>query len=109
MTQKEIETRLLNLERAFLQSQNNAVQITAKADRVVSAESSISRLEETTPKKYSKRAYIGDTQVTFPYADGIISASVSGNRPCGVTITDYEIIVNFDELQEVATVTISII
>lgn len=69
----------------------------------------LDKLGQQVPIKLSKRAYIGDTQVTFPYADGIISASVSGNRPCGVTITDYEIIVNFDELQEVATVTISII
>ena len=31
MTYKEIETRLLNLERAFLQSQNNNIKVTDKS------------------------------------------------------------------------------
>lgn len=64
----------------------------------------LDRLGNEVPKKFSKRAYIGDTEVRFPYVDGIVSSNIGE-----VEITDYEIIVHFDELQEVATVTISII
>lgn len=46
MTQKEIETRLLNLERAFLQAQKNSVNVTEKADKVVVTENDIKRVEE---------------------------------------------------------------
>ena len=41
MTYKEIETRLSNLERAFLQSQKNVIPITEKSDKVPTLETNI--------------------------------------------------------------------
>ena len=41
MTYKEIETRLLNLERAFLQSQKNVIPITEKSDKVPTLETNV--------------------------------------------------------------------
>ena len=41
MTYKEIETRLSNLERAFLQSQKNVIPITEKSDKVPTLETNV--------------------------------------------------------------------
>lgn len=46
MTIKEIETRLINLENAFIQSQKNIVTTVEKADKTISLEQSISVNEE---------------------------------------------------------------
>lgn len=46
MTINEIETRLINLENAFIQSQKNIVTTVEKADKTVSLEQSISVNEE---------------------------------------------------------------
>lgn len=71
------------------------------------------RVSNITPYEESKKAYIGDTEVSFnKVKDGMINASViteSGNSmPITMEITDKEIKVKFDELNEVATVKISI-
>ena len=46
MTIKEIETRLINLENAFIQSQKNIVTTVEKADKTVGLEQSILVNEE---------------------------------------------------------------
>lgn len=106
---KMLEARIANLERAFLQAQNNNVAFIEKADRVPGTEKTIEELRETTPQKFSKKAYVGDTSVSFPYTDGVVSANISGGKQCNVSITSNEIIVQFDALEEEATVSISII
>ena len=67
---------------------------------------------ELTPYTESKNVYIGDTQVEFDYVkSGNISAwlVVSDTQiPCVYEVVDNKIIVSFDELEEVGTVTISI-
>ena len=46
MTNKELETRLINLENAFIQSQKNIVTTVEKADEMVSLEQRTSVNEE---------------------------------------------------------------
>ena len=46
MTNKELETRLINLENAFIQSQKNIVTTVEKADETVGLEQRISVNEE---------------------------------------------------------------
>ena len=45
MTYKEIETRLLNLEKAFLQSQQNNVKVTENADKAPVLEDKVNKEE----------------------------------------------------------------
>jgi hypothetical protein len=67
---------------------------------------------ELTPYTESKKVYIGDTNVEFDYVkSGNISAwlVVSDTQiPCVYEVIDNKIVVSFDELEEVGTVTISI-
>ena len=46
MTYKEIETRLLNLEKAFLQSQQNNVKVTENADKAPVLEDEVNKQSE---------------------------------------------------------------
>ena len=71
-----------------------------------------SHVDDVTPYTESKIAYIGDTEVSFDIAkQGNVNAYlvVNGQQvPCEVTIYENYILVTFDELEEVGTVTISI-
>ena len=71
------------------------------------------RVSNITPYEESKQAYIGDTETTFVKAkEGMINASViteSGlSVPITLEITDSEIVVKYEPLDEVATVKLSI-
>ena len=46
MTYKEIETRLLNLEKAFLQSQQNNVKVTENSDKALVLENEVNKQSE---------------------------------------------------------------
>ena len=71
------------------------------------------RVSDITPYEDSKTAYIGDTETTFYKAkDGMITANCiteSGlSIPITMELSNNEIKVMFEELTEVATVTVSI-
>lgn len=83
-------------------------------DRLNSRINSVSnRVSNITPYEESKTAYIGDTETTFYKAkEGMINANCiteSGlSIPTTMELSDNIIKVIFDELTEVATVSISI-
>ena len=71
-----------------------------------------SQVSEITPYEESKIAYIGDTEVRFDVVkQGNINAYLTVNGmqvPCEVETYENYILVMFDELEEVGTVTISV-
>ena len=71
-----------------------------------------SRVSEITPYEESKTAYIGDKEIRFDNVpQGNINAYLMVNGlqvPCEVTTYENYIVVTFEELEEVGTVTISI-
>lgn len=110
MTKKEIETRLINLENAFLQSQSNGIKVTENADKVMRIENVVT---EITPYIETQKAYIGETEKTFCKGkNGIINVScVTENGlsiPTTFEVLDNNVIVGFESLKELATITISI-
>ena len=71
------------------------------------------RVANITPYEESKTAYIGDTEVTFYKGkDGIINTTcITENGlsiPTTFEVLENNVVVRFEELEEVATVTISI-
>lgn len=83
-------------------------------DRLNSRINSVSnRVSNITPYEEKKQAYIGDTETTFYKAkDGMITANCITESGLSVPITmeilDNNIVVKYEELNEVATVSISI-
>ena len=86
----------------------------SEIDRLNSRINSVSnRVSNITPYEESKMAYIGDTEVSFIKAkEGVINANCitdSGlSIPITIELANNEIKVKFEELTEVATVSISI-
>ena len=98
----QLESRLNNLQNAFLQSQKNQVPVTAKTDDTAS------KVVEITPWTASKTAYIDDTEVTFTdVPQG--SMSVYMDAPHTYVRDGSRVVVRFEPLEEVTEVTISII
>ena len=98
----QLESRLNNLQNAFLQSQKNQVPVTAKTDDTAN------KVVEITPWTASKTAYIDDTEVTFTdVPQG--SMSVYTDVPHTVERDGDRVTVKFEPLEEVTEVTISII
>lgn len=65
------------------------------------------RLDNLTPYTESKTVYIGDTECVFDKRDGNISAWLN-DAPCMFEVTNDKIVVSFDELEKVGTVTIEV-
>lgn len=86
----------------------------SEIDRLNSRINSVSnRVSNIAPYEESKTAYIGDTEVSFIKAkEGVINANCitdSGlSIPITIELSNNEIKVKFEELTEVATVSISI-
>lgn len=69
------------------------------------------RISNLTPYTESRDVYIGETECRFAKRNGNISAflNVGGlQKPCEIQTDEAYIIVSFDELEDVGTVTISI-
>ena len=70
------------------------------------------RVSEITPYVMSKDVYIGDTECAFDLVrNGNISAWITTREdqlPCTFDVIENKIIVSFEELEEVGTVTVSI-
>ena len=98
----QLESRLNNLQNAFLQSQKNQIPVTAKTDDTAS------KVVEITPWTASKTAYIDDTECIFtevPTGNMTVYCSV----PHTVERDGDRVTVKFEPLEEVIEVTISII
>jgi len=101
---QKLKSEVDSLREAFLQSQRNQVSATSKADSTANA------VEQITPTTYTKTAYIGDTEVVFTdvpsgnltvYTDNLIEYSMAKDND--------RVIVSFEPLTEVTTITISIV
>ena len=99
----------------FIKGECSYVEIPPSAiDRLNSRINSVSnRVSNITPYEESKTAYIGDTEVSFIKAkEGVINANCISDSglsiPITIELSNNEIKVKFEELTEVATVSISI-
>ena len=103
---EQLERQVSSLQASFIQSQKNQVPITAKTD------STASQVQVITPHTESKMAYIGDTFAEFDIEKpGSISAwiDIDGVKtPCTFVAEGDKIKVEFEALEKVATVSISI-
>ena len=100
----QIESRLNNLQNAFLQSQKNQVPVTAKTDDTAS------KVVEITPWTASKTAYIDDTSTFFENVpNGNMSVYVGGVNHTLFERDGDRVTVKFEPLEEVTEVTINII
>ena len=99
-----LEQTVANLQESFIQSQRNNSQIVSKTD------DTSNKVEQITPTTYTKTAYIGDTEVTFAdvpsgnltvFTDNLIAYSMAKDND--------RVIVSFEPLTEVTTITISIV
>ena len=100
-----LESRFEALQAAFIQAQKNQIPITAKADSTVSLSRQI---EDITPYKLTKTAYIEDTTLTFENVP-------TGNLSVFSTVSEYNVnrdgetvIIDFAPLEEVTEFTIMI-
>lgn len=105
---QNLEARLDSLMRSFIQSQANQTPITWKTDETAS------NVEALTPYTETKTAYIGDTQTVFDTdKHGHLTVYVEdtdGNCPeYTVERMSDRIIVKFEALERVASITISIL
>ena len=104
----QLESRLNNLQNAFLQSQKNQVPVTAKTDDTAN------KVVEITPWTATKTAYIDDTEVTFTDApQGNVSVYMTDKEgqtvPCTFERVYNGIKVLFEKRNALAEVNISII
>lgn len=99
-----LEQTVANLQESFIQSQRNNSQIVSKTD------DTSNKVEQITPTTYTKTAYIGDTEVVFTdvpsgnltvFTDNLIAYSMAKDND--------RVIVSFEPLTEVTTITISIV
>ena len=100
---EQLNKRLNNLQNAFLQSQRNNAEKTAKADDTAN------KVVSLTPYTDTKTAYIGDTSIHFlDVPSG--NLTVYGLDTYKVTRTSYNaILIEWETpLEEVTEVTISI-
>ena len=96
-----LKTRLDNLTDAFIQAQRNQVPITSKVD------DTSNRVTQITPYTASKTAYIGDTEVVFESVPQG-NVSVFGLTSYQTERVSDNLVITFDALEEVTTVSISI-
>ena len=104
-TIQELESRLNALEKAFLQAQKNQVPVTAKVD------DTSNRVTSITPYTETKTAYIGDTVVVFenvPQGNEIVFFSPNNTSAHSIERMADNLVITFEPLNEVTTVTISI-
>lgn len=101
----QLENRLDNLQASFIQAQKNMIPVTEKADTTPTLSQQI---EEITPYKETKTAYIEDTEITFENVP-------TGNLSVFSTVSVYNVnrdegtvIIDFAPLEEVTEFTIMV-
>ena len=104
-TLQQLEARLNNLEKAFLQSQKNLVPQTAKVDDTAN------KVEQITPYTETKTAYYNEKEKTFYNVPSgnvtVYFSNYEGNY--SVSRVSDRLTVSFDTLTEQTDITISII
>lgn len=108
---KKLNKKYDSLNRAFLQSQKNQVPITDKTDNAKStADTALNAANAITPYTETKTAYISDTFVEF---DNVPSGNITigTNAPLDYSYKKEGslVIVEFDPLEEVIDITISVL
>lgn len=101
-TIQELEERLNSFEQSLLQMQRNLVPQTAKVDNTAV------KVEQITPYTETKTAYISDTLVVFTNVPSG-NLTVYFDKPYTVEREADRVTVKFEPLEEVSTITISII
>jgi len=107
----KLQKQYASLSKSFLQAQKNQVPITGKTDSAMStADSALSMAEAITPYTETKTAYISDTFVEF---DNVPSGNITigTNAPLDYSYKKEGslVIVEFDPLEEVIDITISVL
>lgn len=99
---EQLESRLNNLQNAFLQSQKNQVPVTAKTDDTAN------KVVDITPWTATKTAYIDDTECIF---EGVPTGNVTVycSVPHTIEKQDGRVVIKFEALTEVVEITISIL
>lgn len=107
----KLEKQMASLQKSFLQSQKNQVPITDKTDSAKStADTALNAANAITPYTETKTAYISDTFVEF---DNVPSGNITigTNAPLDYSYKKEGslVIVEFDPLEEVIDITISVL
>ena len=98
-----LENKVAQLSEAFLNAQRQNVPVVSKLD------DTSNKVEQITPYKASKTAYIGDTEVVFTdVPQGNLSVYFDTPTDYSVERTKDAVAVTFDALDEVTVVSISI-
>lgn len=99
-----LESRFEALQAAFIQAQRNQIPITAKADSTVSLSQQI---EEITPYKETKTAYIDDMEITFDNVpSGNLTVFFDGDYE--VERIGDKVVISFEPLNRVIDITIMV-
>ena len=98
-----LEKTLKNLQDSFIQAQKNLSPTTAKVDDTAN------KVEQITPYTATKTAYIGDTSVHFLDVPSGNLTVYGLDKNYKTTQTSYNaVLIEFEPLEEVTEVTISI-
>ena len=99
----KLKAQVKNLQESFLQAQKNQTPITANVD------DSANKVEALTPYRETKTCYIGDTEVTFTgVPSGCMSIFMNRAIIYSIMYNENEVQVNFEPLEEVVQITISV-
>lgn len=77
-------------------------------EEVSKREQTTAQVDSLTPYTETKTAYIGDTEVSFQNHSGNLTVFTEKQFPYSVDRNNDFIVVNFEPLEEVSTITISI-
>lgn len=104
-----LEQRVESLERQMRLLQNATIQASKNAQpQTEKLDATASKVEEITPTRMSKELYIGDTECIFTNVpQGNIT--VYFDKPYTVERMTDKVILQFEPLEEVTTITINII
>lgn len=98
----KIKSQLQNLQEIVLRmSRNNTEEVSKR-------EQTTAQVDSLTPYTETKTAYIGDTEVSFQNHSGNLTVFTEKQFPYSVDRNNDFIVVNFEPLEEVSTITISI-
>lgn len=101
-TIQQLEERLDSFEQSLLQMQKNLVPQTEKVDNTAN------KVEQITPYTENKTAYIDDTFIVFTNVPSG-NLTVYFDKPYTVEREADRVTIKFEPLEEVTTITISII
>lgn len=99
---QNLKTQVKNLQDTVIQMARNNTPIVGKVD------STANEVKAITPYTETKTAYIGDTEVVFQNKQGNLLIYTDKPFPYSVDRNYDFIVVNFEPLEEVSQITISI-